>query len=520
MYKSFIRHKVFGEKEYAYEVTHYYDEREKRVRQKVKYLGKVTERGIERVRGLMVEKPRCAVDYGDIYFMEQIVKELKLDKILGQLFKEKERNIFLILAINRVISGVSLDNLQSWYESTYLKVIYPIRKGLSGQSLSRFLKKTGQGEREILEFFLCWWEKIEKNVQPLFYDISSLSSYSNSINLLEYGYNRDNESLPQINIGLVVLSESNLPVYYKIFPGSIPDVKTLKNLMTEIKILGKGKPLLILDKGFYSIENIKELKEDQWRFIIPLPFSRKIAQFLIQKEKKNLFSPVNVRKYQDGFIYTVKGEVQISKVKLFYYLYHDLERETREKIKFYRQLSDIEEKLEEREIKKGEKPEQVFRDITGNFSIYFSYKIVNNHFQIKRKEKNIKQLLSRLGKEILLSSEDLLWDLPLSVYRGKEKIEKCFRAVKNELSGLPLRVHKEETLKGYLFITFLSLILYFYILNKMRETKLIKKITMENLFLELRKLRWVEFKDKGYLTEISKKQTEIFKQFGILMPKI
>jgi len=518
MYKSFIRHKVFGENEYAYEVVHYYDARKKRVRQRVKYLGKVTERGIERIRGLIVEKPRCALDWGDVYVIEQILVELKLKEILNQIFR-KEKNLLLSLAINRVIGGVSLSNFQSWYDSTYLKVLYPIKDGLSSQSLSRSLERLGREDRKVLEFFLSWWEERKETERTLFYDITSLSSYSNSINLLEYGYNRDNERLPQINVGLVAVSESNLPLYYKIFPGSIPDVKTLKNLTTEIKILGKGKPLLILDKGFYSIGNLEELKQQGWKFIMPLPFSRKIARSLIRKERKNLDSPKNLKKYQDGFIQVMKGQIQIGKEKFYYYLYHDLERETREKIKFYKKLSEIEEMLEERQIKKGDNPKQLFKDIARTFSVYLSYTVKENYFQIKRKERIIGDLLTRLGKEILLSSQDLPWDLPISLYRGKEKIEKMFRTIKNELSGLPLRVHKEETLKGYLFVTFLSLIIYFSLLNRMRETKLLKKISMENLFLELRKLRWVEFKKTGYLTEISKTQTEIFQQLGILMPK-
>ncbi len=254
------------------------------------------------------------------------------------------------------------------------------------QSLSRFLERTGQEDRKILEFFLCWWEERKETEGTLFYDIISLSSYSNSINLLEYGYNRDNETLPQINVGLVDVSESNLPLYYKIFPGSIPDVKTLKNLMTEIRILGKGKPLLILDKGFYSISNLQELKQQGWKFIMPLPLSWKIACFLIRKERRNLHSPQNLKKYQDGFIPIVKGQIQIGKEMFYYYLYHDIERETREKIKFYKKLSEIEEALEEMQVKKGENKKHIFKNIAGNFSVYLSYTVKENHFRIKRKK--------------------------------------------------------------------------------------------------------------------------------------
>ena len=47
-YKSFIRYKKIGSGEYAYQISHYWDEKKKKIRQKSKYLGKVTEEGIKR----------------------------------------------------------------------------------------------------------------------------------------------------------------------------------------------------------------------------------------------------------------------------------------------------------------------------------------------------------------------------------------------------------------------------------------------------------------------------------------
>ena len=69
----------------------------------------------------------------------------------------------------------------------------------------------------------------------LIYDITSLSSYSQLINLLEYGYNRDGEPLPQINMSLILDKDKGIPVMYDIFPGSISDVSTLSGTLKKIK---------------------------------------------------------------------------------------------------------------------------------------------------------------------------------------------------------------------------------------------------------------------------------------------
>ena len=60
------------------------------------------------------------------------------------------------------------------------------------------------------------------------YDVTSVSSYSKGIEDLEWGYNRDKEKLPQVNMGLYYGEECGLPLYYRVYPGSISDKAHLK----------------------------------------------------------------------------------------------------------------------------------------------------------------------------------------------------------------------------------------------------------------------------------------------------
>ena len=159
-YKSFIRYKRIGSGEYAYQISHYWDEKEMRIRQKSKYLGKVTEEGIKRVRGVVIEKPLRAVDYGDVYVVEEMLKETGLKEILKEVFGEIESKKMLVLAINRVIEGVALKDIEEWYEGKYLREVYGEKLGLSSSSLSRILEKVAEEERLHIEFFLRCWERM------------------------------------------------------------------------------------------------------------------------------------------------------------------------------------------------------------------------------------------------------------------------------------------------------------------------------------------------------------------------
>ena len=62
--------------------------------------------------------------------------------------------------------------------------------------------------------------------ETLIFDITSFSSASKNIDWLEWGYNRDGLDLPQVNLGLVLSLHRHLPLYFKLFPGSINDVVT------------------------------------------------------------------------------------------------------------------------------------------------------------------------------------------------------------------------------------------------------------------------------------------------------
>ena len=124
---------------------------------------------------------------------------------------------------------------------------------------------------------------------------------------------------------------------------------------------------------------------------------------------------------------------------------------------------------------------------------------------LRRRINAISQASNRFGKTILLSATKRRWDEVLSLYRERDEVEKKFDDLKNELEAMPLRVQKIETLQGLLFIFFVSLIMRAILLRKARDSELLDKKSIEEILLELAKLRAVKVGGKWRLTEISKK---------------
>jgi len=100
------------------------------------------------------------------------------------------------------------------------------------------------------------------------YNITSVSSCSECLRQVLYGNNKEDDRLPQLNLALVFGETSGLPFYYRKLAGNIPDVKTVKTLPAELDVLGYSKVKLVMDRGFYSEDNLNALFRDHVKFII------------------------------------------------------------------------------------------------------------------------------------------------------------------------------------------------------------------------------------------------------------
>lgn len=509
---AFIRRKEFGGRVYAYEVTAYYDKELRRPRQRVKYLGRVTDQGIARSR--CTSAPRVALEYGDVALLVKLSEEVGLFQTLKACYPVDVANTVLALAVNKNIRGLSLRNFRSWYEGTYLQRLTPL-KNPSSQNLSRVLDALGGDERSLARFFEAW-QMHNGARSAITYDLTSLSSSSSLVELLEYGYNRDGDGLPQVNFGLVTSMETELPLFFKVFPGSINDVATLKNLLAEIQSLGIKKTLFVLDRGFYSKANVLELLKEGMGFVMPVPFHVKDAQRIISETNSKAASPEQAVSFNGQVIYVSHGKLSIGEEKANYFLYFDEQRRAREINTFYKRLMEVEKHLKDRQVHSWENPESIVEEIAGKLAPYLSWKIVQDKLNVARKPKAISRAVNRMGKTILLYTGDMDWEKCLTLYRSKDTIEKMFNAMKNDLTGVPLRVQKDTTLKGSLLVTFAAMILHFSLLKRMRESMLTKEYSTEGLLLELSKIKKIELRDGTEVTtEVTKKARTILQKLSL-----
>lgn len=115
---------------------------------------------------------------------------------------------------------------------------------------------------------------------------------------------------------------------------------------------------------------------------------------------------------------------------------------------------------------------------------------------------------------MLVSSLALSPEKAVTNYYMRQAVEQVFAFCQDDLPLLPLRRHSDGTMRGYLFIQFITLILFLEL-----RTKLKNKYTVEQAFLITRSLKCKLFDQELLVAELTTKQKDIFTLCNIIVPK-
>lgn len=512
---SFEIDQTVGKYVYVYKVTSYWDKEKKQSRQKRKILGRrdlVTGKIIKTNRKRKNEISKV-LDYGNMYFLNNLWKELKLQETVKEIYPEDYQ------AINGLVNYVISENKPYYLYSPWIEYNFTEspEQNLSSQRISELLSRLGDRNNTQEDFFKLWIKQ-QKAIGGLYFDITSISTYSKKLEMAEWGYNRDKEKLRQINLGITYGINNELPLYYKIYQGSISDVSTLRNLVKYNQEYGIKEITYILDRGFYSKSNLRALEGE--KVIIPMVFSSKESHKILDNNSKSLLDRKRLFSYGDSLYYYVKDSIEIEGKKYEYYIFRDKERYNEQETLFLKILLEIESKILKTKHRSESEVNEHIENMSKSYSKYFEIKERDGYYYVEQRPSEIEKKIKRFGTFILLTNLiDITVEEILKLYRRRDRVEKVFDNMKNDLDRNRLRVNKEARVRGSLFITFLSLVLISHIENKIRSSKKLKKMTKQEIFYELKKIKVIKFSDGLHLiNEVSRKSKDIFKEFSIPIP--
>jgi len=357
------------------------------------------------------------------------------------------------------------------------------------------------------------------------YDTTSISSYSNILSQVRYGVNKDHDSLPQINLALLFGEESNLPFYYRKLPGNIPDVKTVRNLLADIDFFGFDKIKLVMDRGFYSEDNINDLYQNHLKFLIAAKTSLKFVKAELDKVRDFIRTWTNYSQKYDLYAYSTKidwdysqdrpykGDTLKGKRRMYLHLYFNGEKALEDGKNFNIMLGKLHGELESgKRNPEHEKQYDKYFDININTTPARGTKVVAIEEAIVEAKKNY-------GYFALLSNEVKEPLEALEIYRNKDLVEKAFGNLKERLNFSRTAVSSDQSLDGKLFVEFIALIYLSYIKKKMQDKNLFKKYTMHELLDEFDIIEC--FEQPGHdlrAGEVTKRQVELYEAMEIAPP--
>ena len=501
-------------KKYVYSVEGYWDKEKKAPRNKQICLGRLDEatgeivpskrkaRKAERAASASGITARSLI-IGPSAVLEKIARDIGLDRVLQQSFPANWQKI-LSLAFFLVQKGLPLSRCETWSMSNK----HPYGKEIISQQVSKLLASTSEGERQ--SFFSRWMKSLAEK-DSLFYDITSVSSYSEQNEYLRWGYNRDGEPLPQINLGMLYGRDSDLPAYYRRFPGSISDVSTLKTTVSSLGFIGQTKLTFVLDRGFYSKANIDALLEARYNFMIAVP-RRKWVEALYDECHGDIVSSPNRRMAgENEVVYMITKLYQWGGRRCYAHIYFNNKKAAEEVNSFTLKLVSWKNELESG---------------AGKASNKWAYE---KYFHIKETPKRGKRVLENAtavhaaikvyaGFSCIITTKKMDTLAALEAYRRKESIENSFDDLKNALDMKRLRVHSSSAMETRLFIQFVALILLSAVRKIKNQHSKLRNLTIRELMEAMEAISEIRFSGKygKIITEVDPTQRDIMDVFNIV----
>lgn len=461
---------------------------------------------------------------GTYLVLRRIIAEYHLDEMIGNIIG-KNSGLFLDLAVYSIIAE---NNAGQYYpDYAFNHPLFTDRmKIYSDSKVSAFINSiTGDQSR----VFLDEWNEKQDHSQKIYisYDSTNKNCQAGDIDFVEYGHPKEDTGAPVINYSVAYDRNNAKPLYYEDYPGSIVDVSQLQYMLEKAGGYGYKNVGFILDRGYFSKENIHYMDKYGYEFVIMMKGMKELVKSLVL-EVKGTFEEdrrYSIRDYKVSGI-TVKKQLYPSdeKERYFHIFYNDRKRSSEHEA--------IEAKID-RMAECLHKHEGTKYEIKGSgFAKYFDLIYYNKG---KKDEKFMygRELCDVINEEIrlcgyfvIITSEKMTAAQALELYKSRDASEKLFRGDKSYLGNKSFRVHTSESVHAKIFIEFVALIIRsrFYTCLKEQMQKNGKKnyMTVPAAIRELEKIELIRQSDREYRMDyaVTATQKEILKAFNMTAANI
>ncbi|EQD75588.1 transposase IS4, partial [mine drainage metagenome] len=441
-----------GDLYYLYKVTSKWNPQKKRAQLKTgEYLGRITPDGLiePKTRRIMHRYDRVSVkEYGSSFLLNHISGDL-ISAL--KLYFPEWKEIFVFVCM-RLVHVSPMKNVDFHYRTSFLSET--IRDAhVSADVPGDMLREIGIDRKAMTDFM----KSFMKDERYLAVDLTHVLSMSEGVISATLGHNSMEEYLPQVQILFLFSLDHDTPAYFRVLPGAINSVMSLKITMEETR---SSKIVMVADTGFYSMKNVGDLEGMKIFFIIPLKRNSKIIDYSMHEERHFMFQdrPVFYSRYKrDGrTVYTFRNDF----------------------------LKAEEEKDYLRRHEKGS--ESAFR-----------------------------KLGERMGTISVITNLRVSGEIVYDMLKSRADIEQSYDTFKNTIHGDRTYMRDDYQLHGWMFVNFIALILHYRIYNLLKKHDLLKRYSPEDVIKHLERVYMLKIGDDWRISEIPKKTNDIIEALEI-----
>ena len=431
--------------------------------------------------------------------------------------------------VTQAILSIAFHWLNTESNAAYLFESWRINKLLPG-SLSISSKEMGELFNAIStepdwyrRFFGARLKRLPED-EVLSYDATQIASDAQEICEVQYAKGKEGTYQYQVGLILLVGHRTGMPVLFRILPGNITDVTTVQDMLFRFEELTEGKRVFaaVVDRGYFSLENIRRFLEKGSRVIIAAKKDPDWIKDAMEEALAKLWDgDFYIAKY-DCWGCTVPVDLDCGggkKRTVWVHVYRTDEKSKVENKKFFKKLVKFEEDWLEVSTKEFNKDCPLLKSPTLK---YYRQDRLRPGVLPERDGDAVNQGIRYTGLFCNVTTMECTAAEAMTEYRARDGIEKTFKAGKTNLEMDVIRAHTNSVMEGRFIVSFVALSILNELKRRMKKVsgktavaKELKGMTFEKLKNKLQTPRFVmDGKGSGYWMSVTEDQRKIAKLLG------
>ena len=411
-------------------------------------------------------------DLGGSFFLDQLWKQLEIDKILKKLLKDRdyrtpvERLIFAMVA-NRALNPSSKLNMEHWVaEEAYIPDLKEVEVHQLYRAMDFLLESSEAIQKDV---FFSVANLFNMEVDILFLDTTTTyfeTMQEDEDGLRKRGYSKDSRpELPQVVIAFAV-TRSGIPVRCWVWPGNTSDKEVIQEVKEDLNAWKLNRVIMVQDSGFNNENNKKILQGAGGNYIMGEkmrlgPKGTPAEALKVKGRYKTLDNGLEIKDV------TLGGD---SEARRRYIIVRNPEEAKYDKDRRQEIVDAVKGKLEELKQLEGKPHEKAACKLRAH-PTYGRYIRQTKTGKLKLDKAKIRREAKFDGKYLLSSSDDYLSaeDIVMG-YKQLHQIERVFKGLKHVIDIRPVNHRLPERIQAHVLLCWLAMLLIRVAENETEQT--------------------------------------------------